>query len=161
MTSIARHIAPAPPPGARIGRFVAVRHFRDLKTFDRAEFCDHFDLADHGLRQHAGKTPQGRRARQRDITEFLVFKGKLGPLDLHVRAQPRQTLGEMTPVGPLKRAFAVVRAGRRGMRAASDQLFSQGDDPRIARRRTRLGHQQRVARPGPKLLCVARQKLLP
>ena len=27
-----RRIAPAPAPGARMGRFVAVRHFRDLKT---------------------------------------------------------------------------------------------------------------------------------
>jgi hypothetical protein len=32
LTVICHRIAPAPAPGARTGRFVAVRHFRDLKT---------------------------------------------------------------------------------------------------------------------------------
>ena len=53
-----------------------------------------------------------RRARQRDISEFLVLERQLRALDLLVRAGALQALGEMAPVRRLKRAFAVMRAGR-------------------------------------------------
>ena len=66
-----------------------------------------------------------RRAGQREIAEFLVLERQLGALDLLVRAQARQPLGEMAPVGRGKRTFAVVRAGGRDMGAGRDQLRAQ------------------------------------
>ena len=102
-------------------------------------------LLTDGLRQHAGGAPRDRRARQRDIGEFLVLERQLGALDLLVRARARQALGEMAPVRRRQADIAVMRAGRRDMRAGRDQLLAQRDDPRIARGRAGFDHQQRVA----------------
>ena len=121
------------------------RDFRDFEAVRRAELCRHLDLADVGLRQHAGRALRDRRARQRDIGEFFVLERQFGALDLLVRARARQPLGEVAPVRRCKRTLAVMRAGRGDMRACCDQLLAQRDDPRIARRRAGLDDQQRVA----------------
>src|SRR5262245_53080436 len=55
-TRLWRHcITPAPTAGFRIGRLVPPRDFCDFEAVRRAELCDDLDLADIGLRQHAGR----------------------------------------------------------------------------------------------------------
>src|SRR5580700_905418 len=117
LTFIHYRIAPAPTPGARIGRFVAVRHFFASETVRCAERCRHFGFAEVRLRQHARAAKRDRRSRQRDIGKFLVLEGKLDALDLLVRARAHQALGEVTPVRCDERTWTVVRAGCCGMRA--------------------------------------------
>lgn len=117
-------VAPAPAPGAGVIRFGAAGHFCDDESIRRAEFGRHLDLADDGLRQHAGGTCRDWGPRQRHIAEFFVLEGKLGFLDPLVRARPGQPLREVAPVGRLNRAFAVVRAGGCDMRARRDQLLA-------------------------------------
>src|SRR3982074_3108021 len=127
-------VAPSPAPGAGVVRLGAAGYFCDDETIRCAEFRCYFDLSDIRLRQHAGGMLRNRRARQRDIDEFLVLEWKLCALDLSVRARAGQALREMTPVRRRERTLAVMRAGGNDMRARRDQLPPHRDDPGIARR---------------------------
>ena len=110
-----------------------------------AKLCRHLDLADIGLRQHAGVARSNRHAGQRDISEFFVLEGQFDPLDLHMCARAGQALGEMAPVRRSKRAFAVMRAGRRDTGAQGDRSLPQRQYSRIAGGRAGFDYQQRVA----------------
>ena len=91
-------IAPAPASGPRVGRSIAARHPGEYEAICRAQFSRDLDFAGVRLRQHARGALRSRRSRKRDIGKFLVFKRQYGVLDVLMRAQPRQSLNEMTPI---------------------------------------------------------------
>ena len=82
----------------------------------RAELRRRGHLGDERAAPARARGAADRRSRQRDITEFFVLEWQLGALDLHMRAQARQALGEMTPVGRRQRTCRSCGQGARHAR---------------------------------------------
>ena len=72
------------------------------------------------------------------IGELLVLVPELGSLGVPVQLRAGEPDGEVAPVVSRQRAGEVVRAGRDRVAARADRGVARGEDPAVARGRSRL-----------------------
>ena len=117
-------------PNGRHGRacrpHLATAHDPFLQAARPAQPEPHMTLV-RPRRAHQPRPRESRRAlRHGEIRVLLVLVPEPCSLQLPVQARPGQAHGKMTPVGPLHRAGAVVRAGGGHVRAPGDERLPCG-----------------------------------